>query len=275
LLPTGYTLGFLTSAGLVIGLTLDILMVILQLLFLLLSLPLVWLMSLMGQDLQILPRQPLAPLEIPSYPPGAAGPSWLEVLRSFLFWLVLGAVMWYLLKVYFSDQPGLVEELKRIKFLGFFINLLTALWRWLAGWTQAGWDLIPKKVNLTGRADSLRSRLYRRWTGLGSLSPREQILYYYLNILERAKERGPGRAPFQTPYEYQLRLIEVIPDTEQEVSILTRAFVQARYSLEAFDETQAQLARVLWQRIRRALTEREQQTPGDDSERNAHEKSSL
>jgi hypothetical protein len=109
----------------------------------------------------------------------------------------------------------------------------------------------------------LRSRLYRRWAGLGSLSPREQILYYYLNILERAKERGPRRAPFQTPYEYQPRLTEAIPDTEQEVTILTRAFVQARYSLEAFDETQAQLARVLWQRIRRALTEREQQKPGD------------
>lgn len=258
LLPTGYSMGLLTSAGWAIMLGLELIMFILQLILFLLSLPLIWLLSLMGQELQMIERQTLPPLQAPEYAAGGPVPSWLEVLRSLVFWLVLLAIAWYLLKVYFSDNPGLVRSLRQVRVLGFVLNLLAALWRRLAGLTQAGWDLIPKKVNLTGEAGALRQLSLRRWAGIASLSPRERILYYYLNILDRTRQRGPARAPNQTPYEFEPRLAEAIPEAEQELNILTRAFVQARYSLDAFDDTQAELARVLWQRIRQTLTDREQ-----------------
>jgi hypothetical protein len=241
----------------------QLLMFILQLILFLLSLPLVWLLSLMGQELQMAPRQTLPPLEVPNYPPGGSAPPWLEVLRSLLFWLVLLAIAWYLLKVYFSDNPGLVQGLRQVKLMRFVLDLLAALWRRLAGLTQAGWDMIPKKVSLTGQDGRLSRLSLRRLAGIASLSPRERILYYYLNTLERARRRGPIRTDSQTPYEFEPRLSGAIPEAEQEVNILTRAFVQARYSLETFDDTQAELARVLWQRIRQALSEREQDKSRD------------
>lgn len=263
LLPTGYSMGLLTSAGWAIMWGMQFLMFILQLILFLLSLPLVWLLSLLGQELQMAPRQTLPPLEVPNYPPGGSAPPWLEVLRSLLFWLVLLAIAWYLLKIYFSDNPGLVQGLRQVKLMRFVLDLLAALWRRLAGLAEAGWDMIPKKVILTGQDGKLSRLSLRRWAGIASLSPRERILYYYLNTLERARQRGPARADSQTPYEFEPRLSGAIPEAEQEVNILTRAFVQARYSLETFDDTQAELARVLWQRIRQALSEREQDKSRD------------
>jgi hypothetical protein len=78
-------------------------------------------------------------------------------------------------------------------------------------------------------------------------------LYYYLNILQRAEQHGPARRKDQTPYEYEPELSEAVPEARPAVNLLTQAFVQARYSQEAFAESQAKLVKVLWQQVRREL----------------------
>lgn len=252
-LPTGYTLGFLASAGVMVRFLIDVFIFLIQVLLLLLTLPLAWLLSLLGQTQgeNFLGRSELPSL--PEPPPGGAPLPWWEALRSLIFWLLAGAVVVYFLKTYLSDHPELVEALKRFKPFGWLASLLVYLWQKLTGLVQASLELFPQRITLSGQGQAKGPLKYRRWAGLGLLSPRERILYYYLNILERVARQRSARRPDQTPYEYEPVLSQAVPEAEPAVNLLTQAFVHARYSQEHFEERQASLAKILWQQIRRAL----------------------
>jgi hypothetical protein len=256
ILPTGYTLGFLASAGIFVMFLINVVMFIIQLLLLLLALPLAWLLSLLGQTPQ---EGLLGAGELPAWPqPPPAGDTvpWLEALRSLIFWLLTAAIGGYFLKTYLTDHPELVEGLKHFRPMRLLIALLTSLWQRLAGLAQAGLELLPKRVFLAGHGERVTAKR-RRWAGLGGLSPRERVLYYYLNILEHVARRGPARQKHQTPYEYEPELSQSMPDVESAVGLLTQAFVHARYSQEALEEPQANLVKILWQQIRRELRRRQ------------------
>lgn len=255
LLPTGYTLGFLATAGLVVGFLLDLIFFLGRLLLVLLLLPFVWLFNtLLGQTPQEgLGGPPTLP-EYPDFPTTGPTDSWVDTLRSLIFWLVAGVMVWYLLKIYLSDHPEIGQSLRRFKIIAVLLNLGSSLWQWLTGLVQAGWEALPSLINREGRFDKNGTRtLRRRWAGLGGLSPRERILYYYLNILEQVEKDGPARRQQQTPFEYEPELSHAVPEAEPAVSLLTQAFVQARYSQEPFEEMQASLVKALWQKIRREL----------------------
>jgi hypothetical protein len=252
-LPTSYTLGFLASAGVVVRFLIALIIFLIQLLLLLLTLPLAWLLSLLGQTSQErffgMPELPVLPETTPSTAPLP----WLEAFRSLIFWLLAAAIGWYFLKIYLNDHPELVEWLKSFKPIGFMANLLAYLWERFIGLAQAGLELIPKRATRAGQAGQATSMARRRWAGLGGLSPRERILYYYLNILDRVAKHGPARQSSQTPYEYEPDLSQSIPEAQPAISLLTEAFVRARYSREPWLEAQADLAKALWQQIRREL----------------------
>jgi hypothetical protein len=252
-LPTSYTLGFLASAGVVVRFLIALIIFLIQLLLLLLTLPLAWLLSLLGQTPQ---ERFIGVPEVPVLPEAAASTAslpWLEALRSLIFWLLAAAIVGYFLKIYLNDHPELVEWLKSFKPIGFIVNLLTYLWERLTGITQAGLALIPKRATGGGQTGQATLNTRRRWAGLGGLSARERILYYYLNVLDRVAKRGPTRRSSQTPYEYEPDLSQTIPEAQPAINALTEAFVRARYSRESWLEAQADLAKALWQQIRREL----------------------
>lgn len=253
-LPTGYTLGFLASAAVVVYFLISVVIFLIRLLLLLLMLPLAWLLSLLGQT----PQERFGGLpELPPLPEPAAGPAslpWLEAFRSLIFWLLVAAIAWYFLKTYLNDHPELLQALKSFKPIGLFMNLFTYLWRRLTSLVQAGLELIPPRVRAGGGAGGQTGPAnYRRWAGLGGLSARERILYYYLNVLDRAAQHGAARRPHQTPYEYEPELGQTLPKAQSAFNVLTQAFVRARYSPEPWLEAQADLAKSLWQQIRREL----------------------
>jgi len=255
LLPTSYTLGFLTSAGLIIQKIIGIFTVFFQLLLLLLSLPLAWLMSLFNTPPRPTPAIPTpapAPPEIAAA--GAALP-WLEVLRSLIFWLIALAIFGYLLKIYLSDRPELLSAFKSFKPVALLLNFLKQIWQYLRGIAHAGLEVITERIKLSGQAGGDVTGLVKGWGWLGwnRLPARERILYYYLNILKRAEKRKLSRRSYQTPYEYEPTLDRVMPDVEAEVRELTHIFVRARYSLEGFSDEQVALVKQQWQRIRQAL----------------------
>ncbi len=253
-LPTSYSLGLLASASIAIQSLLIILAFMMQLLLCLFSLPLMWLFSLLGQSPDALSLAP--PTEAPMLPessPGAAPVPWLEAFRSLVFWLLAIAMGWYLLKIYFNDHPELVEGLKKFKPIKLLLKLLAQLWRQLWGLAQAGLEMIPKKVALPEQAGKSAPPGRWNWFGLRGSSPQERILYYYLNILKRAKKTGPARKEHQTPYEYEPDLSQTVPDAQSSVNLLTKTFVRARYSRASFNKAQAALAKALWQQIRREL----------------------
>jgi hypothetical protein len=88
---------------------------------------------------------------------------------------------------------------------------------------------------------------------LGALSPRERILYYYLSILRRASKLGLSRHRAQTPNEYDTILRPHLDQAQQEMTQLTQAFVEARYSRHAFDREQDKQVRTRWQQVKAAL----------------------
>ena len=57
----------------------------------------------------------------------------------------------------------------------------------------------------------------------------------------------------QTPHEYDATLGPNLPEAQQEMTLLTRAFVEARYSRHAFDRERARRVRAGWQQVKAAL----------------------
>jgi hypothetical protein len=96
------------------------------------------------------------------------------------------------------------------------------------------------------------SRLLR-FTRLGALSPREQVLHYYLSIVHHAGRRGFPRHPSQTPHEFSGALAPRLREAEGDMNLLTDAFVEARYSHHGVEEEKVGSIRLSWQRVRAAL----------------------
>ncbi len=256
-LPTSYTLGFLNSAGIIIQNLIRMIVFLVELLLFLIALPFLWLASLFESPAEM-PRfvPPEAPPMVPHSP--AATPSlWLEALKSLMFWLLVLASVAYFVRVYFNDHPELLQWLKEFKPVKLISIFLKQLWQQLWGLARTGLEAIPKKINLFGGEESLSPLAGGwNWFGLRGLSPRAQIVRYYLNILQRAEKQGPARRSHQTPYEYQPDLSRATPTVEPEVKALTDAFVQARYSRQEIEKERATSVRGYWQQIRRALRTR-------------------
>jgi hypothetical protein len=94
------------------------------------------------------------------------------------------------------------------------------------------------------------------------LSPRERVLYYYLSILRRAGQQGFPRRRDQTPYEYDATLGANLPEAQQEMALLTQAFVEARYGRQAIEPDHARRARTAWQWVKAALHALKQRASG-------------
>lgn len=141
--------------------------------------------------------------------------------------------------------------------------------------TAAKW-LRERWLRLTGRARQTRRELAARWraaraappsappTGpvrprfirLGALSPRDQVRYYYLALVRRAGERGVARRDNQTPLEYGRHLAEAWPEADEDLSALTDAFLEARYSPQPVERTAAGAIRERWNRVKARLRAR-------------------
>jgi hypothetical protein len=254
LLPTGYTVGLLDAAA-TIG---DILGYIVTLVFTLLALPFVWLLWLLSTlfgDERLPPQPDLAPPQLPRQEPlgpGGAAPGWLEILKSLFFWAAALGMLFYIIRSYLRDRPELLQALVTQKPIRALRDFLIALWHRLLGLAEAAGERIPRRLSL----QRARARLPKppfRFFRLGTLSPRERILYYYLSIVERARRQGYPRRSSETPYEYDATLGPKLPAARQDLTSLTQAFVEARYSRQAFDREQDRRVRVIWKRVRAAL----------------------
>ncbi len=255
LLPTRYTLGFLATAAVVVNFLINIFVFIFQLLLFLITLPFSWLLSFLDatpQEPRAIPRATPPPLLDP--PAGAATP-WLDILRSLIFWLATLAIIGFMVKSYLDDHPELIAQLKRLKPIGLLLNLLWQVWQQLKKWTNAGLEKLPKRLGKIAAPGPGAAAIAQpwRWLWLKNLSPREQILGYYLNILNRAGKEGFRRQEHQTPFEYEPNLSQSMPAVQSEIQDVTHIFVRARYSTAEFNQEQAQQVKEEWQQIRKAL----------------------
>jgi hypothetical protein len=253
LLPTSYTLGLLQVIGWTVGLIVGVIAYVGTLLFYLITLPLAWLASLFGGHPMPNPTPP-PPRQLP--PVDQAGqplPDWIQILKSFVFWAVVLGMLYYVVRSYVRDHPELVASLANLRLMRALRRLWEAVWGWFRGMGRGLADRMPR---------SLTRRLGRRggasepgfgFLRLRGLSPRAQVLYYYLSVLQRAARQGLARRPAQTPDEYRATLSPHLPQVQPEVDELTQAFVEARYSRHPIVADQAHRLRTSWQHIKLAL----------------------
>jgi hypothetical protein len=252
LLPTGYTVGLLDVVGTILYFLGYILSLLALILLFILSLLLMPCAMLFGSERLTTPQPSLPPPQLPQQPPGGAAPGWFEILRSLLFWAAALGMVFYVVRSYLHDHPEMLQALTSLGPIHALRDFLIAFWRRLVGLAEAVGERIPRRLSLR-RARPRSSEELFRFFRLGVLSPRERILYYYLSILRRAERQGFPRRRAQTPYEYDGTLAPHLPQAQQEMTLLTQAFVEARYSRHTFDRGQARRVRVNWQRVKAAL----------------------
>ena len=73
------------------------------------------------------------------------------------------------------------------------------------------------------------------------------------SILRRAGRLGLPRRRAQTPHEYDGTLGPHLDQAQQEMTQLTQAFVEARYSHHTFDRERDKQVRAGWQQVKAAL----------------------
>ncbi len=251
LLPTHYTVGLLDTLRTLVGILGMLGMLLIWLILALLSLP----FALLGLGQTPAPPQPPA---LPFTPPPAepAGPGMdpvvAELLKSALFWLVIGAVAVYALRGYLQQHPALLAAVRRLAPLRALIAGLGALWGWLRGRRAA---LATSARQAVTRLRAARATVPRLPT-LGrapALTPREQVRQYYLRVLQRAEAHGFPRRPPQTPSEYDAALAPALPAAHPDMARLTRAFEEARYSAHPVGPAEADAALAAGKQVEAAL----------------------
>ncbi len=79
--------------------------------------------------------------------------------------------------------------------------------------------------------------------------PRAQVRRAYQALLAWAASLGIPRAPGQTPVEYLSVLSDALPDQQESLSLLTAAYLEARYSATPIPPASAEQALEAWQSI--------------------------
>jgi hypothetical protein len=224
-LPTGYTISFMD----LVATTIYMISQIVALLYMLILLPLVWLLSLLtGRESTYVPPEPLStPFGPP--PPAAAGDSgseWPAIVRSIVFWVVSTGVVVMLIRGYVQDRPELLRSISRLAPWRVLCAVGRAIWEWLRGVRRELEQAVPALARRLRRRQS-RTVLHQR---TGRRTPRDQVLEHYLVTLERAREAGWPRRSSQTPREYEVALSAHLVEGQDAMARLTDAFVLARYS---------------------------------------------
>ncbi|MBN1876510.1 MAG: DUF4129 domain-containing protein [Anaerolineae bacterium] len=257
LLPTGYTVSLLDIGAYLISLIVDLVL----LLWFLVTLPFVWLLSLFTQQDGTAQMPALTQLEFSSPPPEtvATGYVWWQWVRSALFWGVLLVGGYLLVRGYVRDRSGLWQSLRRFR----FARILCAFWESLVQLWRGMGRTIQTQLPRVSRGVLTWFRRRSTFDGDGMLrrrgrSARERVFYFYLSLLDRARERGIPRAKTQTPHEYQTRLAPQLEAVQAEnVVALTEMFVEARYSAHPVTDEMVQRAQAEWEQLQAAIAQLE------------------
>jgi hypothetical protein len=258
LLPTSHTLGLLDVGRAIWN---PISTVLIQIILTVRG-PFTWLLHLFGGKAPVVRPRVLPPHLPPHLPipprhhtnPGHSGSGGITLIKSLLFWAVIALVLIYVLR-----NVALRRAVK-IPLIGGVLNAVRgALGRVWATLFSRVRNYVASVVEHVPGAGVLRAvpslvpRGSMRWGRIGSLSPREQVVFYYLSVVRRAHRHGIDRRGAQTPYEFSAQLAPRLMEAESDMNDLTHAFVQARYSRHEVPEDDVSRIRASWQRVKAAL----------------------
>ncbi|MCD6289184.1 MAG: DUF4129 domain-containing protein [Anaerolineae bacterium] len=183
-------------------------------------------------------------------------PDWLG---GAILWLLMGGIILYSLIAYLNERGVRLD-----------VRHLRRLWAWLQTW----WSFWRRRAEQVGRRVGEILTLRRpaqggiiqtpwRFLSLRRLDTRGRVRYFYLAMVRRASEHGLPRHPAETPHEYEGNLEAGWPELEAEITSLTQAFIDARYTTHELGPEDAKRAQELWKRVRSFLRQRDRQDSGD------------
>lgn len=183
-------------------------------------------------------------------PPPAAEPANQALMGAFFWGVLLVAVISVLL--FYLRERGYPINSEAIRMLRRgLVEMLRSVWAWLRDRSEAIVAMLPAARDRGISAEKPFRTLPWRFIRVNQLPPRDQIRFFYLAAVRRAREQGVERHPSETPLEYNADLIDTWPEAENDVETLTEAFLHARYSHRPIEKDEAGVVKQTWQRIRK------------------------
>jgi hypothetical protein len=253
LMPTDYSMGFFQTIGYLIGLIFELG----QYLIFLILMPFALIAGLFQGSAQPVPRNQFQPLPQIKPTPIAPLPNipWWNIIQSVLFWGALVGVVAFALIQYLRLNKNLWNQIKSIPLIVWFNHTFHFLWTWIKGVNQNVSTYINLRLKQLAPTPAPSSK--REWfSKKGPLSPRDRVIDLYLTLIQIGKENGIQRKAGQTPYQYSQELVRKLPDVTPEVTDLTEAFVEARYSQHPVEEEKISPLHREWERIKNAFRKR-------------------
>jgi hypothetical protein len=221
-------------------------------------------LSLFSGDLTAEPLEPLIQPTLPPLPtptatpiPPALPPQSVDtgLIISSLFW-AMAIVMSVTAVSFFLRERGVKVN----------TAVFQRLWQLILQWLQISWREASHQMRDLQQA--VRTRLQRnpkeneenkppwRFIRLNALSPREQIRYFYLSTVKRAADKGVPRQRAETPLEFARDLKQSWPEAEEDVDVLTDAFLEARYGRSPIDKEDVNPVKKRWRQVKASLRRR-------------------
>lgn len=251
-LPTEYSLGLFDT----LRLSMDFLIKAVNILFLLITLPITLCLSLFNMSSRQQQQDPVQPPPM-VIPPQASGQpvEWLEFVRSLFFWIIFLGIIFFALRYYLSQNAALWNAIRNFPLIRWAAGAWQSLRSWLKGANRQITGIVRRGVSrLRARRPAIPAAQIRRMFNFSRMSPREKVIYFYLNLVRLGGERGITRRPSQTPSQYEQQVSGAVPEVDADLRALTGVFLEARYSRHAVEEPAAKQAGSLWERIKAILT---------------------
>ena len=254
-LPTNYSLGILDIFRYIFQFFLKILAILQIFIFA----PIVALLSLIARLLgggQAPSPQSTLPPPVPTPAPTAISTpdSFLELIKSIIFWVVFILVVFFAFRHYILNHRGMVSGFQ--KFFA-WLNFQKA-WEWLRSHfgtmnknISALMDRSLQRVRSLINPSSIRINPIERISRL--LPARQRVMLIYLSMIQWNSRNGINRKKNQTPYEYARILNEQLPDHINDIDSITRIFIEARYTRHSITNQQAAILQKSIDQIQSAI----------------------
>lgn len=191
-------------------------------------------------------------------PQTVAATPWLDVVRSVLFWVVFLVIVISAIIYYFNNRPEFKNFLIELR----LISLIRDFWHWLLRGFKEAKDLTSESIQSGfGKIQSFLRNQKKKFPTLFDfvkrLPPRQAVILIYADWIQWNKQHGFERKISQTPNEYAQAFTGRTPeeaDLNEEISDLTKIFIQARYSRDPIFKAQAQEAQNLSKLLKKSLS---------------------
>jgi hypothetical protein len=262
LIATFLPIGSTTALSQIINVILFWILAIAYILIFLLMLPFAMLLALFsGQGIEdVSPPPPLEPnfMQPPIENSASQLGETISMMLSSGFWTLLIVFLILALLFYFRERrmDGL-EQVKHLQLSERILAWLRQFWLRLHGQVRSLQEtllLLRETESFDDETQAGRPRW--RFLRVSSLSPRDQLRYFYLSMIRRATDKGVKREPAGTPSEHVEDLKHSWPEAEEGLDDLTKAFLKARYSDKEISVEDIPPVKGAWKEVRRELNQK-------------------